>query len=39
MQIEKIVAKFALKNQSNFTTDGTYFVDVPVFRTFFKAYI
>ena len=24
MQIEKIVAKFALKNQSNFTTDGTY---------------
>ena len=24
MQIEKIVAKFALKNQRNFTTDGTY---------------
>ena len=24
MQIEKIVAKIALKNQRNFTTDGTY---------------
>ena len=24
MQIEKIVAKYALKNQRNFTTDGTY---------------
>ena len=24
MQIEKVVPKFTLKNQRNFTTDGTY---------------